>query len=76
LDFACYSAQRAIGKLQGRGGIYFAGGWASHAGLHEHCVTMAREVVSKMFDSAYESPYVDGVALGRRRERGLRGWRR
>lgn len=47
-DFDCIHAQCEIEELQGREGLYFAGGWTRGSGLHEECWHQGQNVARKI----------------------------
>lgn len=48
IDFAALSAQQRLRKIQGRHGIYLAGGWLKDVGLHESCIESAYAAVDRL----------------------------
>lgn len=55
-DFDCIEAQHEIDALQGRDGLYFAGGWTRGSGLHEECWHQGRTVARKIMGTDPGAP--------------------
>jgi predicted NAD/FAD-binding protein len=55
-DFDCIEAQHEIEKLQGRDGLYFAGGWTHGSGLHEECWHQGQNVARKILGTDAGAP--------------------